>query len=84
MERLRNRLISGGLQPVLSHTEKLCIASYYILFSSIKTTFNLLSVHFISAKSCYKYDAINNYHYMEGLSSLYSTSVLAIVNENDT
>ena len=27
---LRNRLISGGLEPVLSHTEKLCKASYYI------------------------------------------------------
>ena len=30
---LRNRLISGGLEPVLSNTEKLCIASYYIQFS---------------------------------------------------
>ena len=26
---LRNRLISGGLEPVLSQTEKICIASYY-------------------------------------------------------
>ena len=26
---LRHRLISGGLEPVLSHTEKSCIASYY-------------------------------------------------------
>ena len=26
---LRNRLISGGLELVLSHTEKLCQASYY-------------------------------------------------------
>ena len=25
---LRNRLISGGFEPVLSHTEKLCTASY--------------------------------------------------------
>ena len=31
---LRNRLISAGLEPVLSHTEKLCIVSYYIQFSS--------------------------------------------------
>ena len=29
---LRNRLISAGLEPILSHTEKACIASYYRLF----------------------------------------------------
>ena len=28
---LRNRLVSAGLKPVLSHTEKICIALYYIL-----------------------------------------------------
>ena len=31
---LRNRKISGGLEPVLRHTEKICIASYYIQFST--------------------------------------------------
>ena len=31
---LRNWLISAGLEPVLIHTEKLCIASYYIKFST--------------------------------------------------
>ena len=29
---LRNRLISVGLQPVLSHSEKSCIVSYYMQF----------------------------------------------------
>ena len=28
---LRSRLISAGLEPVLSHNEKSCIASYYRL-----------------------------------------------------
>ena len=27
---LQNRIISDGLQPVLSHTDKLCVASHYI------------------------------------------------------
>ena len=27
---LQNRLSSSGLEPVLSYTEKLCIASFYI------------------------------------------------------
>ena len=31
---LRNRLISAGLEPVLSHTEKSFIISYYIQFST--------------------------------------------------
>ena len=31
---LRNRLISAGLEPVLSHTEKLCLALYYRQFST--------------------------------------------------
>ena len=31
---LLNRLISAGLEVVLSHTEKLCIASYYRQFST--------------------------------------------------
>ena len=36
---LRIRLISGGLEPVLSHTEILCLASSYIQFSTnIKCT----------------------------------------------
>ena len=33
---LRNRLISGGLEPVLSYTKKLCIESYYIFSTNIK------------------------------------------------
>ena len=32
---LRNRLTSPGLEPVLVHTEKSCIASYYEHFSTI-------------------------------------------------
>ena len=32
---LRNRLISAGLEPVTSNTEKSCIASYYRQFSRI-------------------------------------------------
>ena len=50
--KLRNRLIYGGLKPVLSHTAKLCIA-YYIQFSTNlrhlganKTGFNLVILHF--------------------------------------
>ena len=36
---LLNRLISAGLEPILSHTEKLCIALYYIqFFTNIKIT----------------------------------------------
>ena len=31
---LPNRSISGGLEPVLSHTEKSCIVSYYRQFSA--------------------------------------------------
>ena len=31
---LRNRLISARLEPVLSHTETLCITSHYIQFST--------------------------------------------------
>ena len=31
---LRNRLTSTALEPVLSHTEKLCIVSYYSQFST--------------------------------------------------
>ena len=71
-----NRLISGGLEPVLIHTnKKICQSSYDIQFSMNikmynhkiktsflaraigilglnKTDFNLIFVHFISAKSC--------------------------------
>ena len=32
---LRNRLISAGLEPVLSHIEKSCIKSFYRQFSTI-------------------------------------------------
>ena len=32
---LQNRLISTGLEPVLSHTEKSCIASYYRQFPRV-------------------------------------------------
>ena len=31
---LRNRIISGGLEPVLSHTEKSCIATNCRQFST--------------------------------------------------
>ena len=31
---LRNRLKSAGLEPILSHTEKSCIVSYYKQFST--------------------------------------------------
>ena len=30
---IRNRIISAGLEPVLSHTEKSCLPSYYRQFS---------------------------------------------------
>ena len=43
---LWNRLISGGLELVLSHTEKLCIACIISSFLWIKTVFNLIIVHF--------------------------------------
>ena len=37
---LQNRLISTELEPVLSHTEKSCIVSYYIkFFMNIKPVF---------------------------------------------
>ena len=32
---LRNRLITAGLEPVLIHTKKLCITSYFRQFSTI-------------------------------------------------
>ena len=41
---IRNRLISGGLEPVLIHAKKLCLASYYIQFST--------NIHSISAEIC--------------------------------
>ena len=50
---LRNRLISAGLEPVPSHTEKACIASYYRQFSTKdhKTGLNLIVFNFnISGK----------------------------------
>ena len=34
---LRNRFITTGLELVLSHTEKLCIASHYRQFSTKKS-----------------------------------------------
>ena len=36
-----NRLISGGLIQTCSHTEKLCISSYYIQFSTNIEMYNL-------------------------------------------
>ena len=45
-----NRLISIGLEPVLSHTEKLCLVLHYIQFS---TDFNLIIVHFYLRKAVY-------------------------------
>ena len=35
------RLSSGGLEPFLSHTKKLCLASYYIQFSTNMKMYNL-------------------------------------------
>ena len=35
-----NHLLSGGLEPVLSHTEKLCIASYYEQLSAVIKMYN--------------------------------------------
>ncbi len=37
---LPNRLISAGLEPVLRHTEKLCIASYYVQFYTYIKMYN--------------------------------------------
>ena len=50
---IQNLLKSGGLEPVLSYTTKLCLASYYIQFSTNKKTgINLITLHFISEESC--------------------------------
>ena len=52
---LRNRLISAELKPIISHTEKSCIASYYREFSTnikikiiklMLVCFNLKIFHF--------------------------------------
>ena len=45
---LRNRLIFGGLEPVLGHIVKSGIALNHRQFSlgSDKTGFNLISIHF--------------------------------------
>ena len=37
---IRNRLKSGELEPVLRHTKKLCLASYYIKFSTNLKMYN--------------------------------------------
>ena len=61
---LRNCLVSAGLEPVLSDTEKSCKASYYIKYSTnikIKEQENGLNLNIfilISAESCL-YDTIN-------------------------
>ena len=59
---LRNRLISCGLEPVLTNTKK-TISSIvlYPVFYKYKASFNLIIVHFITAKSCLWYDAVNNF-----------------------
>ena len=42
---LRNRLITAELEPVLSHTKKTCIASFYKQFSTnIKKIIKLIQV----------------------------------------
>ncbi len=51
---LWNRLLSAGLEPVLSQTEKSCIASDYRQFST-----NIIIFILISAESCLLYDATN-------------------------
>ena len=54
-------LISGGLEPVPGHTEKLCIASYCRQFSkNIKLVLILYFFILISAESCLLKDAIDN------------------------
>ena len=46
---LPNRLISAGLKPVLSHTEKSCIVSYYINFSTNLRMYNHnIKISFVS------------------------------------
>ena len=46
---LRNRLLSAGLEPVLSQTEKACIASNYRQFSTnIKIKIIKLKPSFVS------------------------------------
>ena len=50
------QLVSAGLEPVLSHTEKLCKVVYYVFknynhkietcFGAAKTDFNFITVHF--------------------------------------
>ena len=51
---LRNRFISGGLEPVLSHTEKLCITSYYIQFSvNVKVYKHTIKISFYPRKVVY-------------------------------
>ena len=42
---LQNRLLSGGLELVLSHTKNLCIASYCIQFSTNIKKYNNKLVH---------------------------------------
>ena len=41
---LRNRLISGGLEQVVSYTAKLCIASQYIQFSTNKKKCTIIRI----------------------------------------
>ena len=51
---LRNRLISAGLEPVLIHTEKLCIASYYIQFyTGLKMYNHNIKNSFVSPCLCH-------------------------------
>ena len=54
----RNRLTIAGLEPVLNHTEKSCIATYYKQFSTnikikINTSFSFIILYFnICGKLC--------------------------------
>ena len=43
---IRNQLKSSGLEPVLIHTKKLCLASYYIQFST-----DIKNIHYKSTAS---------------------------------
>ena len=53
--RLRNPLISAGLEPVLSYTDKSCIVSYFIQFSmSIKLKLiMILKLVLLALTRCY-------------------------------
>ena len=65
---LRNLLIYGGLEPVLSHSEKNIVLQTILRRRGLSPGPTKLEIifHFLSAESCVKYDAINkNYIFIE-------------------